>query len=156
MALKAEVKTEYPGIVSVRAIESRDGLLRERSACGFFGVKRYPGDIFQINKPEEFSPRWMEFVDKDAIPDGWEQAIAQREAARSDRLREKAELDSKTDSQRHAEAVKLAVEQTIVSLAGAQALKSKAIPSHEINYADGEMKRKPGRPKLNLEINEGT
>lgn len=151
MAIKPEVKTEYPGIVPVRAVESRQDLLREKSACGFFGVKRYPGDVFHLNNPEEFSPRWMEFVEPDNLPEGWAETIKQREAARSDRLREKAELEKKTDSDRQAELLRLAVQQTIITLAGGQALHTKATPSHELNFSDGKMTRGPGRPpKLNL------
>lgn len=153
MAIKAEVKTEYPGIVPVRALESRDGLLRERSACGFFGVKRYPGDVFYLNKPEEFSPRWMEFVDPSEVPEGWAEIIAQREAERAKRLKEKAEFEAKTPESITAELVQKAVQQTILTLAGAQSLnqgRTPAIPSHEIDYSNG-MKRRGRPPKLNLE-----
>lgn len=152
MAIKADVKTEYPGIVPVRAIESRQDLLRERSACGFFGVKRYPGDIFHLNKPEEFSPRWMEFVEPDNLPEGWAGTIKQLEAARADRLREKAEMEKKTDSDRHAELLRMAVQQTIITLAGGQAInQGKSVPSHEIDFGSGDMKRKQPKQKLNLE-----
>lgn len=155
MAIKAEVKTDYPGIVPVRALESRQDLLRENSACGFFGTKKYPGDIFYLNNPEEFSPRWMEFTDPDNLPEGWAETIKQRETARSDRLREKAAHDSKSDSDRQAEMLRLAVQQTIITLAGGMALnqgKTPATPSHELDYGNG-MRRKPGpKPKtLNLE-----
>ena len=148
MALKAEIRTEYPGIVPVRAIESRDGLLRERSACGFFGVKRYPGDVFQINKPEEYSPRWMEFVEPNNLPEGWAEIIAQREETRAIRMQEKVAREAKSDAMVQFELVQLAVKQTVETLAGAQALNSKkAVPSHEINYSSGKMEK---RKTLNL------
>lgn len=142
---KAEVKTDYPGIVPVRAIDNREGLIREKSACGFFGVKRYAGEVFHLNKPEEFSPRWMELVEPDNLPKGWKEIIEQRESARAQRLQEKAERDGKNDAMIQAELVQLAVQQTIATLAGAQALnqgKSKAIPSHEIEFSSGKMEKR--------------
>lgn len=159
MALKAEVKTEYPGIVSVKAIENREGLLRENSACGFFGVKRYPGDVFQINKPEEFSPRWMVFVEPDNLPEGWRETIDRNEALRAQRLQEKVDRDGKSDAMVQAELVQLAVKQTILTLAGGQAMnqgKTTAAPSHEFDYGNG-MRRKPGpKPKLKLSDSPAT
>lgn len=151
---KAEVRTEYPGIVKVRAIENREGLLRENSACGFFGTAKKPGDVFELNKPEEFSPRWMEFVEPDKLPEGWAEIIEKREADRNARLQSKAEMEKKDPSIRQAELVKLAVEQTIYTLAGAQSQFSKGTPSHEFNHSSGDFKRKPGRPanpKLDVE-----
>lgn len=149
---KAEVKTEYPGIVPVRVIDNREGLLREGSPVGFLGVKRHKDEVFKINKPEEFSPRWMEFVEPDNLPEGWAEIIAQREAARSERLQEKAEREKKSDAMVQAELIQLAVRQTIETLAGAQALnqgRTPAIQSHEINFSGGKMEKR--KPKLSLE-----
>lgn len=153
---KVEVVTEYPGIVPVRAIESREGLLREKSACGFYGTKKYPGDVFKINKPEDFSPRWMEFVEPENLPDGWQEIIDRRERDRAFRMNELKKLENKTAASFQAEVIQLAVAQTLTTLAQGQALnqgRTEAIPSHEINYSSGEMKRGPGRPrKIDPEI----
>lgn len=151
MALKAEIKTDYPGIVPVRAKESREGLLREKSACGFFGVKRYPGDVFYLNKPEEYSPRWMEIVEPDKLPEGWKEIIDMREKQRAMRLQEKALLESKSPAMMQQELMQMAILQTVQTLIGAQGLTAKnSIPSSDVEFSSGEMKRRGRPPKLDL------
>lgn len=91
--LRAQVETERPGIVTVRAITPHGKEGDARPVCGFFVRRRYPGDTFQINDWTEFSPKWMEFVD--APPEGWREkieakyheiAIAVAKAEEEDRL----------------------------------------------------------------------
>lgn len=71
--LRAQVETERPGIVTVRAICPAGKEGDARPVCGFFVRRRYPGDTFQINDWTEFSPVWMEFIDEP--PAGWREKI---------------------------------------------------------------------------------
>jgi hypothetical protein len=99
--LRAQVETERPGIVTVRAKAAPGREMDARPIAGFFVRRRYEGDTFQINDWVEFSPRWMEFIDKP--PDGWIEKIQEREKEQLD-LMAKAEIENaKTPEQRMAE-----------------------------------------------------
>lgn len=71
MGVSAQVQTvtEKPGLVRVVAFASRDRKDDAKPIAGFFVRRRYAGSDFLLAKPEEFSPRWMRFVE--APPKEW-------------------------------------------------------------------------------------
>lgn len=75
--LRVQVETERPGIVKVRAKAAPGREMDARPVAGFFVRRRYEGDEFMINDWQEFSPRWMEFVDDP--PPEWIEKIKARE-----------------------------------------------------------------------------
>lgn len=77
--LRVETVTEKPGIVTVQAIKPDSVMTRENQMVGFFVRARREGDRFQIARWEEFSPRWMRFVDQP--PEDWAEKIRARESA---------------------------------------------------------------------------
>lgn len=129
MVSQVIVETEKPGIVRVRAIASPDKQMDARPVAGFFVRRRYHGDIFAIAKWEEFSTRWMEFVDQP--PQEWIEKIQAKygeipELARA----EQEEPEPKTFSM------------------GELAKQ----PTATMNYSTGQViKRGPGRPRKNVE-----
>lgn len=83
VAAQVQVIDDVAGTVAVRAKPPGGRLNDAKPLCGFFGYRRrYEGDVFRIRTWQEFSPRWMEFVDK--CPDDWKPHIEQREAALAD------------------------------------------------------------------------
>lgn len=78
--LRVETVTEQPGVCTVEAFKPVQMMDREGQMVGFFVRARHAGDRFQIAKWEDFSPRWMKFVDH--IPDGWKEKIEAREGLR--------------------------------------------------------------------------
>ena len=113
----------------MRAVDNGDGLAREGAAVGFHVVRRRAGDVFEINRWEEFSPRWMEFVG--SVSEGWQEHIDAQEADRSERLRLDAIEQAKKPGQLQGELIELAVKQTLTTLSEKQSSDGKAIPSHE-------------------------
>lgn len=59
--------------VYVRALASTGKLNDGKPVAGFLLRRRYHGDIFALQHPQEFSPNWMEFVDMP--PDNWVKEI---------------------------------------------------------------------------------
>lgn len=78
--LRVETVTEVPGVCMVEAFRPASMMEREGQMVGFFVRARHERDRFQIAKWEDFSPRWMRFVDP--IPEGWEEKIQEREKLR--------------------------------------------------------------------------
>lgn len=78
--LRVETVIEQPGVCTVEAFKPAAMMDREGQMVGFFVRSRHVGDRFQIAKWEDFSPRWMKFVDQ--IPEGWEEKIKEREKLR--------------------------------------------------------------------------
>lgn len=78
--LRVETVTEVPGVCWVEAFKPTSMMDREGQMVGFFVRARHVGDRFQIAKWEDFSPRWMRFVDP--LPEGWEAKIQEREKLR--------------------------------------------------------------------------
>ena|SRR5688572_6857687 len=79
------VTSERQGTVLVRAkpLSGREG--DAKPLCGFDGARRrYAGEIFRISVQEEFSPRWMDFVDSSGKvidpPEAWKEHVAKRTA----------------------------------------------------------------------------
>ncbi len=101
MLLRAQVETERPGKVLVRAkaAPGKDG--DGRPIGGFYVRRRYAGDEFRINDWQEFSPRWMEFVDEP--PKDWIEKIEGREGMRMDLMAEAEVSNAKSPDQRFAE-----------------------------------------------------
>lgn len=63
-AVQVITETENPRgfvLVEAQAHESRMG--DGRPIAGFYVQRRYHGQRFRIEKPEEFSPNWMRFVE---------------------------------------------------------------------------------------------
>lgn len=86
IAAKAVVEHERQGTVLVRAIPPSGRLNDARPVCGFDGRRRrYAGETFLISEAKEFSPRWMEFVDRAGNvidpPAEWQAVIQARESA---------------------------------------------------------------------------
>lgn len=92
--LRAQVETERPGTVKVRAKAAPGHELDARPIGGFYVRRRYEGDVFYIAKPEDFSPRWMEFVDQP--PKDWLEKIGIREEQREAFMVRAAEENAKT------------------------------------------------------------
>jgi hypothetical protein len=85
MPAQVQVISERPGKVLVRAKPLSGRENDARPVCGFDGAKRrYAGELFRINTPQEFSPRWMDFVDGAGNvvdpPEDWRAAIETRKA----------------------------------------------------------------------------
>lgn len=78
--LRVETVTEQPGVCTVEAFKPATMMDREGQMVGFFVRARHAGDRFQIAKWEDFSTKWMKFVD--AIPEGWEEKLKERERLR--------------------------------------------------------------------------
>jgi hypothetical protein len=79
------VTSERQGTVRVRAkpLSGREG--DARPLCGFDGARRrYAGEVFLITEPQEFSPRWMDFVDASGKvidpPEAWKDIVGRRRA----------------------------------------------------------------------------
>jgi len=77
VAAQVQLVTEVPGRVLVRAKPPGGRLNDAKPLCGFFTIRRYAGETFRINSWQEFSPRWMEFVDP--MPEDWGPHIEARE-----------------------------------------------------------------------------
>lgn len=85
--VKVELVSKRQGTVLVRAKPPGGRLNDAKPVCGFDGfARRYVGETFLIEKWQDFSPRWMEFVAspaKDAPvidpPEGWAEHINLRE-----------------------------------------------------------------------------
>lgn len=99
--LKVQVETERPGIVTVRAKAAPGREMDSRPIAGFYVRRRYEGDEFKISTWQEFSPRWMEFVD--TPPQDWLDNIKAREGERDDFMAKAAVENAKTPQQRLAE-----------------------------------------------------
>ena len=89
--LRAQVETERPGIVTVRAKSAPGREMDARPIAGFFVRRRYEGEQFKISDWREFSPRWMEFID--TPPSDWLDNIKVTEGCREDFIA-KAELEN--------------------------------------------------------------
>lgn len=116
--------------VLVRAIADQSRMNDGRPVAGFYVRRRYHGDTFYIQKAEEFSARWMEFVGEP--PAKWLPIIKKNYpdfegGSRFEDEREAAQREPST----MAEAGNLA-----------------KIDSGAFDYANGAPKRK--RAKLNL------
>lgn len=82
MKLTAQTETERPGVVAVRAKAPNGRENDARPVCGFYVRRRYAGQEFMIAKWQDFSPRWMEFVDPTSVPEDWFEKIELREKQR--------------------------------------------------------------------------
>jgi hypothetical protein len=61
----------------------------QATKTGFYDLRRYrEGDEFEISKPEEFSPSWMQ--PREPFPADWEDAIA-RTSRRHESIRPRLE-----------------------------------------------------------------
>lgn len=79
-AATVQVMTERPpsqSDVMVRAVAGAGQINDGKPVAGFFMRRRYHGDTFFIQNADEFSTRWMEFVD--APPESWVANIKKRE-----------------------------------------------------------------------------
>jgi hypothetical protein len=78
VAAQVQVLNDVPGHITVRAKAPGGRLNDAKPLCGFYGFRRrYAGETFKISTWQEFSPRWMEFVDP--CPEDWKPYIAERE-----------------------------------------------------------------------------
>ncbi len=101
MAITAQVvlETESRGRVTVRAKAPGNRANDAKPIAGFFGAKRYyAGQTFRINDWQQFSPRWMEFVDEP--PAEWIAKIQEREKTTEVFVAKRKAEDSKTVQQR--------------------------------------------------------
>lgn len=96
--LRAQVETEKPGTVRVRAKAAPGHELDARPIGGFYVRRRFAGDEFKIAKPEDFSPRWMEFVDQP--PKEWLDKISIREEERGQFMAQSVEENFKPPAER--------------------------------------------------------
>lgn len=72
MAGTVQVITENEnprGFVRVQAVAEDSKLGDGRPVAGYYYQRRYHGQTFLIERPEDFSPRWMRFVDEP--PEDW-------------------------------------------------------------------------------------
>lgn len=70
-----KVETEKDGIILVEAVADEARMGDGRPVAGWFVRRRYHGERFLLEKPEEFSARWMRFVD--VPPKDWVEALTQ-------------------------------------------------------------------------------
>ena len=80
VAAQVHVLNDLPGKVTVRAKPPGGRINDAKPLCGYFAFRRrYAGETFQINTWQEFSPRWMEFVEEP--PADWKPQIEAKEKA---------------------------------------------------------------------------
>lgn len=75
----AHLTPEKGGTVRVRAIppSGREG--DAKPCCGYFdGRRRYAGQEFMLASWDEYSARWMEFVEPEKVPKEWKEKIESR------------------------------------------------------------------------------
>lgn len=77
---QVETITEIKGAALVEAIKADTTMERDGQLVGFYVRGRRQGDQFEIARWEDFSPRWMRFVD--VPPEGWVGKIEAREKLR--------------------------------------------------------------------------
>lgn len=134
--LKVQVETERDGIVRVRALAAPGREMDAKPVAGFFVRRRFEGDEFMLANWHEFSPRWMQFVDKP--PQDWLDKINAREQNNLQvQTRSEAE-NAKTPEQRIAE--------TMFSMASVM----KDSDAGTINMASGKV-----TPPKTLSLNKG-
>ena len=75
-SVQAVTEIEKPGTVLVQAVASADRMDDAHPIAGFFVRRRYHGDTFMIASPEEFSPKWMRFVEEP--PKEWKEKLSKR------------------------------------------------------------------------------
>lgn len=125
--LRATTETERPGKILVRAKAAPGRENDAKPVAGFFVRRRYAGDEFRINDWNEFSPRWMEFVDEP--PKDWLKKIGLREEDREQFMAKAMEENKLTPQE--------LMQRQVFSMA--QAAQPKLV---ELDYANGGTKSK--------------
>jgi len=134
-AANVQVMTERPASgtdVLVRAVANGNTSMDGKPLAGFFTRRRYQGDTFFIQKPEEFSAKWMEFAEDP--PTSW-LATIKRRYPEFDQVKVERERFEANDPRTMADVGNIA-----------------KIQSGDFDYSNGgPRKRVRTRQKLNLE-----